>query len=111
MDIKDLQAEINEQYLEDDNNRPWIIGFSGGKDSTMLLQLVWSTVAKLDPVLRRRQIYVVCNDTMVENPKVAQFVQTTLKKDTTGCGYTRYASIRERNYAGTYRNVLGQFVG
>ena len=31
--------EIADQYMLDDNNRPWIIGFSGGKDSTVLLTL------------------------------------------------------------------------
>ncbi len=36
LDIKFLTAEIRDQYFLDDNNRPWIIGFSGGKDSTML---------------------------------------------------------------------------
>lgn len=29
--------DIKEQYLENDNNIPWIIGFSGGKDSTVVL--------------------------------------------------------------------------
>ena len=33
--------DIKEQYLENDNNIPWIIGFSGGKDSTVVLTLVW----------------------------------------------------------------------
>lgn len=80
LDIKYLQAEVLDQYLADDNNRPWIIGFSGGKDSTMLLQLVWSTVSKLDPMLRRRPIHVVCNDTLVENPKISQFIRITLSK-------------------------------
>lgn len=78
LDIKFLQSEVLDQYLADDNNRPWIIGFSGGKDSTMLLQLVWSTVKKIDPILRRRPIHVVCNDTLVENPKIAQFIRGTL---------------------------------
>ncbi len=32
-----IEQEIIDQYLYDDNPRPWIIGFSGGKDSTMLL--------------------------------------------------------------------------
>ena len=32
-----IESEIQDQYLSDDNNRPWIVGFSGGKDSTMLL--------------------------------------------------------------------------
>jgi DNA sulfur modification protein DndC len=78
LDIKFLQNEVFEQYMSDDNNRPWIIGFSGGKDSTMLLQLVWSTVSKIEPMLRTRQIHVVCNDTLVENPKIAQFIHVTL---------------------------------
>ncbi len=80
LDIKFLQHEIFEQYLAEDNNRPWIIGFSGGKDSTMLLQLVWSTVQKIDPILRTRPIHVVCNDTLVENPKIAQFIRITLDR-------------------------------
>lgn len=78
LDIKYLQQEVFDQYMEDDNNRPWIIGFSGGKDSTMLLQLVWTTVQKIDPILRTRPIHVVCNDTLVENPKIAQFIRKTL---------------------------------
>lgn len=78
LDIKFLQSEVFEQYLADDNNRPWIIGFSGGKDSTMLLQLVWSTIQKIDPILRTRPIHVVCNDTLVENPKISQFIRATL---------------------------------
>jgi DNA sulfur modification protein DndC len=78
LDLKYLQAEVLDQYMADDNNRPWIIGFSGGKDSTMLLQLVWSSISKIDPVLRFRPIYVVCNDTLVENPKISQFIRVTL---------------------------------
>ncbi|MGN8056025.1 DNA phosphorothioation system sulfurtransferase DndC [Pedobacter sp. 22163] len=79
LDIKFLQQEVLDQYMADDDNRPWIIGFSGGKDSTMLLQLVWATIAKIEPILRTRPIYVVCNDTLVENPKIAQFIRITLK--------------------------------
>ena len=37
--------EIIDQYLyADDSRTPWIIGFSGGKDSTVLLQLVWEAL-------------------------------------------------------------------
>lgn len=80
LNIKHIEGEIIDQYLHDDNPRPWIIGFSGGKDSTMLLQLVWQSVLKIDPILRSRNIYVVCNDTLVENPKIAQFINVTLQK-------------------------------
>ena len=78
LDLKQLEAEIIEQYLEDDNNRPWIIGFSGGKDSRMLLQTVWIALKKVVKELRKRDVYVVCNDTLVENPKIVQFNKKVL---------------------------------
>jgi DNA sulfur modification protein DndC len=78
--IRYLESEIIDQFLIDDNNRPWIIGFSGGKDSTMLLQIVWNSLKKIEPILRRqRKLYVICNDTLVENPKIADFIYRTLK--------------------------------
>ena len=43
--IGDVYEEIQKQYLSD--NRPWIIGFSGGKDSTCLSQLFWKALSKL----------------------------------------------------------------
>jgi len=73
-----LLDEIEDQYLADDNNRPWILGFSGGKDSTMLLQLVWYAVKRIPAEIRHRQIHVVCNNTLVENPKVLDFVHGVL---------------------------------
>ena len=80
LDVHFLQSEIIDQYLYDENTtRPWIIGFSGGKDSTMLLQLVWSAIKKIPSELRNREVYVVCNDTLVENPKIVQFINHTLK--------------------------------
>jgi Predicted ATPase of the PP-loop superfamily implicated in cell cycle control len=38
--IKHIISELKDQYLIEDSLRPWIIGFSGGKDSTVMLQLV-----------------------------------------------------------------------
>jgi len=81
LNINHIENEIIDQYLYDENpTRPWIIGFSGGKDSTMLLQVVWYALKKLDPILLTRQIYVVCNDTLVENPRIVKFINTSLKK-------------------------------
>jgi DNA sulfur modification protein DndC len=81
INLNHLENEIIDQYLYDENTtRPWIIGFSGGKDSTMLLQVVWNSLRKLDPILLTRKIYVVCNDTLVENPRIVKFINTTLKK-------------------------------
>jgi DNA sulfur modification protein DndC len=80
LNLKYIQDEIEDQYLNDDNPRPWIIGFSGGKDSTLLLQLTWITLKKIPAELRRRKIYVVCNDTLVENPRIVKFIHETLNK-------------------------------
>ena len=79
LDLKYLEQEVLEQYLADDNNQPWIIGFSGGKDSTMLLQLVWNVVRKEMIGLRKRPIYVICNNTLVENPKIIQYTDKVLQ--------------------------------
>ena len=62
--------------------RPWIIGFSGGKDSTVLLTLVWMALKKLKETIPnfkfRRYIYVVCNDTLVENPIITEYAEDVL---------------------------------
>lgn len=82
--IEYIVDEILDQYMYADKSfRPWIIGFSGGKDSTVLLTLVWLALRKIKentitPFQLRRPIYVVCNDTMVENPIIATYVDEVL---------------------------------
>ncbi|MDB5124840.1 MAG: putative sulfurtransferase DndC [Mucilaginibacter sp.] len=78
--IQFITEEIQDQYFASDNNTPWIVGFSGGKDSTMLLQLVWYAVKDIPAELRTRKIYVVCNNTLVENPKILEFSERVLKQ-------------------------------
>jgi DNA sulfur modification protein DndC len=81
--IEYIIEELIDQYLEEDRyNRPWIIGFSGGKDSTVLLTLVWKALQRIqagNPNYNfQRHVYVVCNDTMVENPIIEEYVKTVL---------------------------------
>ena len=81
--IEHIIEEITDQYLEKDRyNRPWIIGFSGGKDSTVLLTLVWMAMNRLKEqgMPLNRRVYVVCNDTMVENPVIEEYVINVLDK-------------------------------
>jgi len=78
--ISYIISELKDQYLIDDNLRPWIIGFSGGKDSTALLQLVWLALEQVPTELRKRQIHVICNDTLVENPIIQNYVDDVLEK-------------------------------
>jgi asparagine synthetase B (glutamine-hydrolysing) len=43
--VQEVLEDLKAAYLEDD--RPWIIGFSGGKDSTVLAQFVYYMLARL----------------------------------------------------------------
>ncbi len=74
--ISQLEEEIRSLYLADDV--PWIIGYSGGKDSTATLQLVWSAVAGLPAEQRHKSVHVISTDTMVENPIVATWVSRSM---------------------------------
>jgi DNA sulfur modification protein DndC len=72
-----LVAEIRELYLAD--SVPWVVGYSGGKDSTATLQLVWLALAGLDPSSRTKAVHVISTDTLVENPVVAAWVAKSLE--------------------------------
>ena len=84
--IEGIIDEIIDQYaFADTSERPWIIGFSGGKDSTVLLTLVWIALQRIRenqpyPFQLRRPVYVVCNDTMVENPIISSYTDDVLAK-------------------------------
>lgn len=77
MKISFIVEEIKDQYLADD--RPWIVGFSGGKDSSMLLQLVWTALREIPENKRTKTVHVVCNDTLVENPKIVEWIDHSLE--------------------------------
>lgn len=84
--IDNIINELVDQYTYGDTSeRPWVIGFSGGKDSTVLLTLVWRALERVKkeipyPFQLRRHVYVVCNDTMVENPIITEYVDDVLSK-------------------------------
>ncbi len=74
--IEALSEEIRELYVSDDV--PWIIGYSGGKDSTATLQLIWMALAGLPAEQRKKTVHVISTDTLVENPVVAAWVTRSL---------------------------------
>ena len=77
-DIQALTTEIQELYCLDEI--PWCVGYSGGKDSSATLQLIWNAIASLPPEKRTKTIYVITTDTLVENPIVAAWVRNSLKQ-------------------------------
>jgi DNA sulfur modification protein DndC len=76
--LTDVYEEIRKVYLSD--NRPWIIGFSGGKDSTCLVQLVWNALSTLSSEKLQKQVYVISSDTLVESPQIAARITGSLDK-------------------------------
>lgn len=77
-DIELLTEEIQELYCLDDI--PWVIGYSGGKDSSAVLQLIWNAIAKLPQSKRTKTIDVITTDTLVENPIVSTWVRKSIKQ-------------------------------
>lgn len=73
-----LMHEVADLYMSDDT--PWVIGYSGGKDSTAALQLVWLALAQVQPEQRNKPVYVISTDTLVENPIVALWVSKSLER-------------------------------
>jgi len=71
-----LKRQIADLYLSD--GIPWVIGYSGGKDSTAVLQLVWLAMADLPKEQRTKPIHVISTDTLVENPVVSLWVSKSL---------------------------------
>jgi len=76
--IAALLEEIAALYQADIS--PWVVGYSGGKDSTATLQLVWMALSRLSPTERLKPVYVISTDTLVENPIVAAWVGRSLEK-------------------------------
>lgn len=73
----EIEEDIRQQYLTDFT--PWVIGFSGGKDSTTLLQLIFYSLSKLPKEKLRKEVHVLSNDTLVENPAIVKYVDSQLQ--------------------------------
>lgn len=70
------KQELLANFLAD--SRPWIVAFSGGKDSTVVLQLVYEMLLSL-PKEKRKKVFVVMSDTKVESPVIEDYLQETMK--------------------------------
>ena len=66
--LEELIEEI--QYVYESDNRPWVIGYSGGKDSTTVVELVYKMLLNLQKEKRTKNVYIVSSDTLIENPLI-----------------------------------------
>jgi DNA sulfur modification protein DndC len=81
LEAKRLEAryeEIRAVYLSD--QRPWVVGYSGGKDSTTALQLIWQALAKLPREQLVKPLFVISSDTLVETPKIVDYINSSLER-------------------------------
>ena len=75
--FENIIQEMSIVYQHD--RRPWMIGFSGGKDSTLLVCLVMEMLQRLPAEKRNKTVYVVSSDTLVENPIVGNYMHRMSK--------------------------------
>ena len=78
--INGLMETVRNLYFADDI--PWVIGYSGGKDSTATVQLVWLALSAVPRVKLKKPIHIINTDTMVESPVISQWVKRSLQKMT-----------------------------
>ncbi len=76
--IEGLLETVRNLYLAD--SIPWVIGYSGGKDSTATLQLVWLALRELPDYQLKKTVHIINTDTLVESPVVAKWAQQSLQK-------------------------------
>jgi len=73
--------KLKEQYFLD--NRPWVVTYSGGKDSTTVLHLVITMIQELNKEGKdTKHVYVVSSDTTVEMPIIENYTNTRLNQIT-----------------------------
>jgi DNA sulfur modification protein DndC len=76
--VKNIKEELIELYRSD--SRPWLVGFSGGKDSTMVASIIFEVILAIPEKEREKEVHIVCTDTRVEIPAIVEIIQKTLKQ-------------------------------
>ncbi|MFI3189475.1 MAG: DNA phosphorothioation system sulfurtransferase DndC [Methylococcales bacterium] len=72
-----IVTAMRDEYLSEAQNYPWIVGFSGGKDSTLVAHAVFDALLSVPPSKRTRHVHIVSNDTLVESPLVVAHLHAT----------------------------------
>jgi DNA sulfur modification protein DndC len=76
--LQDVYKEIRQVYKQ--YPHPWVVGYSGGKDSTTVLQMIWYALAELPESERTKPVYVISSDTLVETPMIVGYIDETLRR-------------------------------
>lgn len=76
--VEDAKKQIKLAYKID--NRPWVVGYSGGKDSTVVVQLIFEALSELSREELHKKVYVISSDTLVETPLIINSINQTLRR-------------------------------
>lgn len=73
-----VKQQLKEEFLAD--TRPWVVTFSGGKDSTTVLHLTIEMLLEMKEagMKQSKKLYVVSSDTGVEMPLIEDYVGNKL---------------------------------
>lgn len=88
--LAEFVAEVQRVYCAD--KRPWVIGYSGGKDSSAVITLVYLALLGLPPELRSKDVYLVSSDTLVETPVVVDLIKKPCCRSRLALSETAYPS-------------------
>lgn len=75
---KETTELIKHVYLSDE--RPWVVGYSGGKDSTAVVQAIFNVLCELSPEQLTKKVFIISSDTLVETPLIINKITNTLGK-------------------------------
>lgn len=76
--IEDAKTQIKTAYKMDDH--PWVVGYSGGKDSTVVVQLVFEALSEMEKEELHKKVYIISSDTLVETPLIINSINQTLRR-------------------------------
>ena len=76
--ITSTKEQIKTAYLADE--RPWIVGYSGGKDSTVVVQLIFETLCEMPAQSLHKKVYIISSDTLIETPLIINAIHQTLTR-------------------------------
>ena len=107
--VNGLMETVRNLYLADDI--PWVIGYSGGKDSTATVQLVWLALRELPKNQLHKAVHVINTDTLVESPVIAQWVRKSLKIMSRAAGEEGLPFVTHRLTPATNNTFWVNFLG
>jgi len=100
---------LKSNFLAD--SRPWVVAYSGGKDSTLVLQLVYEMLLTLEPE-KRKPVYVIASDTRVEAPTIEDYLakrMTMLQQHAQQSGLQLHTMlVKPETEQGFWFNLIGK---